>query len=80
MRELRPSLWVGAPLALKPQRTASRGVAFAWGVGLILAYYAFSKYLDVLGKHGTMDPAFAAFLPNLLGLALAAYLISRATT
>jgi lipopolysaccharide export system permease protein len=71
---------VGAPLALKPQRSASRGAAAAYGVGLILAYYALFKYLDILGANGRIDPALAAFLPNLLGLALAAYLIAKVTT
>ncbi len=94
LREARVELWdkialpcasfvfalVGAPLALRPQRAASRGVAIAWGIGIILGYYALFKYLDILGAHGAVNPALAAFLPNLIGLILAGYLTSRATT
>ena len=71
---------VGAPLALNPQRTASRGAASAYGVLIILAYYAMFKFLDIAGANGHIDPMLAAFLPNLVGLGLAAYLVSKVTT
>ena len=94
LREAEMSLWekialpcasfifalVGAPLALRPQRAASRGAALGWGVLIILGYYAVFKYLDVLGSGGHVQPALAAFLPNIIGMIFAGYLIARVTT
>lgn len=71
---------VGAPLALRPQRAASRQAGFGYGILIILGYYAVEKYLEILGSGGQVDPALAAFVPNLIGAGLAAWLISRATT
>ncbi len=71
---------VGAPLGLNPQRTPSRSAALGYGALIILSYYALFKYLDILGMHGRIDPFAAAFLPNVLGIILAGWLISRATT
>jgi lipopolysaccharide export system permease protein len=71
---------VGAPLALRPQRAASRQAGFGYGILIILGYYALEKYLEILATGGRVDPALAAFVPNLVGAALAGWLISRATT
>jgi lipopolysaccharide export system permease protein len=71
---------VGAAVALRTQRGASRQAAFGYGILIILGYYAVEKYLVILGDGGQIDPALAAFLPNLIGMALAGYLISQATT
>jgi lipopolysaccharide export system permease protein len=71
---------VGAPIALRPQRASSKGVAVAMGIGIIIGYYSLFKILETIASGGGMDPATAAFAPNAIGLALAAWLSFRATT
>jgi lipopolysaccharide export system permease protein len=71
---------VGAPIALRPQRASSRGVAVAMGIGIIVGYYALFKILETVATAGGIDPALAAFTPNVLGLVLAGVLIARSTT
>lgn len=72
--------FVGAPLGLRPQRGAGRGLAIAFGIGIIFAYYALFKYMDVLGASGHANPVIAAFVPNVVGAVVAAILIARAST
>lgn len=71
---------VGAPLGLRPQRGNNRLVTFASGFGVIVIYYILREYLQILATSGSMDPFVAAFLPDLLGIAAAVYLIWRAPT
>jgi lipopolysaccharide export system permease protein len=71
---------VGAPIALRPQRASSKGVAVAMGIGIIVGYYSLFKILETVASGGGMDPAFAAFTPNVIGIILALVLTLRATT
>lgn len=71
---------VGAPLGLRPQRGNNRLVSFASGFGVIVVYYILREFLQILASNGNMDPFVAAFLPDFLGIAAAAYLVWRAPT
>jgi len=69
---------LAAPLAVRPQRSSR-----AWGFGLsllvIFVYYVIWNYLVVLAGGEVIAPWLAAWLPNVLGLAVAGMLILRQT-
>lgn len=69
---------IGAPLGLRPHRSSS-----AMGLGLsiviIFAYWVMIHYMTILGDNGTMSPAAASFLPNLIAGTIGLILISRAS-
>lgn len=71
---------VGAPLGLRLERGSVRATALIYGVLAIFAYYVLRQILEIMANNGLLDPFVAAFLPDLLGMAAAAYLISRAPT
>jgi len=58
---------IGAPLGLRPHRGGS-----ALGLGLsiliIFAFYVFGHYMHILGASGSVSPAVASWLPNIVGL------------
>lgn len=68
---------IGAGMALRPQRNRSaRG--FGISIVVIFSYYLLAFITDALGKAGTLTPFLAAWLPGLLGLAIAVVLIRQA--
>ncbi|PYE53606.1 LptF/LptG family permease [Deinococcus yavapaiensis] len=58
----------GVALALFSFRSGT-SVGFVWVVLLTFAYYATSSVFRVMGEQGALDPALAAWAPNLLYLA-----------
>jgi len=66
---------VGAPLAIRPQRS-SPAVGFALSIAIIFLYWVLARYLVILGR-SAIPPLLASFLPNLIGLVLACGLILR---
>ncbi len=67
---------VGAPLGLRPQRSAKlTGMVLA--LPLILAYYVLYTVMDNLTMGGRIAPSWAAFLPDIVGLAVGAWLVWR---
>ncbi len=66
---------VGAPLSIRPQRS-SPAVGFALSIAIIFFYWVLARYLVILGR-SAVPPLLASFLPNLIGLALAIWLIAR---
>jgi lipopolysaccharide export system permease protein len=71
---------IGAPLGLRPQRSAALGIAITVGLAIIFAYYTLYQFMQVLGASGHVDPIVAAFLPDLLGLAVGFILITRSSS
>lgn len=67
---------VGAPLGIRPQRTGP-ATGFALSIAIIFAYWVLARYLIIVGSGGVLHPALASFLPNLLGLLLAVWLLIR---
>lgn len=59
-------LMVGAPLAVRPQRGASRGGSFALALALILAYYIVWQSTSLLGE-GSRFPLAWAWSTNIIG-------------
>ncbi len=66
---------LGAPLGVRAQRS-SPASGFALSVAIIFVYWVMARYLVILGR-GALDPLLASSLPNLLGAALALWLIRQ---
>ncbi|MCS7190125.1 MAG: LptF/LptG family permease, partial [Fimbriimonadales bacterium] len=66
---------LGAPLGIRPQRS-SPASGFALSVAIIFLYWVMARYLVILGR-GVLDPLLASSLPNLIGAALALWLIRK---
>lgn len=56
---------LGTPFAVTPGRTG-RGLGLGIGVIIIFLYYLFILTLERMGKDGTINPALAMWLPNIL--------------
>lgn len=67
---------VGAPLAVRPQRGASKGSAFAIALLLILVYYITWQTTSLLGE-ASAYPLLWAWCTNLCGLVLGVFLWRR---
>jgi len=67
---------VGAPLAVRPQRGASKGGAFAIALLLILVYYITWQTTSLLGE-ASAYPLLWAWCTNICGLVLGAFLWRR---
>ncbi len=71
-------LLIGAPLGVRPQRTASAGLAMGISLMVILAYYLGWTFCAQWGKGGGQMPIVAAYLPvAVLGAVGVALLIRK---
>ena len=68
---------LGAALGSRPQR-ASSGVGFGFSVIIIFVYYVIMSFSKALGENGSLPPAMAAWVANLVFLAISLLLCSRA--
>ena len=66
---------VGAPLGVQRERSSSIG--FGLSVVIIFVYYAVMTFLEALGKGHVISAVAAVWLPNLIALICAVYLIKR---
>ena len=70
---------IASPLGLRPHRTTKvPGAGLA--VLLILGYYVLFMTMSSLSDHGTLAPALAAFMPDIIGVVVGGVLIARAAT
>lgn len=70
---------IGVPLGIRPSRRASGfGIGLGLSIIVIFIFYVLSSYLAALGGGGIIDPAMAAWLPNLITLAFGLFLLARA--
>jgi len=58
---------IGAAIGVRPQNT-NKATSFGICVGLIFFYYLLSFISESMGIWGVLDPFFAAWVPNFLGL------------
>lgn len=65
---------VGAPLGIRPQRTASAGLALGLSLMVLLGYYIVWTTVSTWGKNGGGQPLVAAYLPFAILLGLGAIL------
>ena len=67
---------VGAPLGVQRERSSS-SIGFGLSVVIIFVYYAVMTFLEALGKGHVISVVAAVWLPNLIALICAVYLIKR---
>ena len=70
-------VFIGAPLGLRSQRTGST-LGLGLSILIIFAYYVVWNYLAILAGKGALPPLWAAWTPNLVGLAVGVALVRRA--
>ena len=70
-------LLIGAPLGVRPQRTASAGLAMGISLMVILGYYLFWTLCTQWGKGGGQMPVVAAYLPVAVLSAIGVVLLIR---
>ena len=58
---------LGFPLGLRPQRT-STGIGFGLSLAVVFVYYIVLNVLRAFGEQGSLSPAIAAWVPNLMVL------------
>jgi lipopolysaccharide export system permease protein len=69
---------IGAPLGLRPQRSA-KFTGWWLAILIIFSYYVMYTVMKSMASGGTMSPMLAAFLPDLIGLAVGAALVLKAS-
>ncbi len=69
---------VGVPLGLRPNRSSS-STGFALSLIIIFVYYSLMTLAGAIAQGGTVNPAYAVWLPNAIGLVLGVYLMYRAS-
>ena len=69
---------IGVPLGLQPTRNSS-SMGFALSVIIIFIYYAIMTLSNALARGGIVEPFFAVWIPNIVGLIFGAILIRRAS-
>jgi len=68
---------IGTPLGLQPNRTSS-SIGFGLSIIIIFIYYSIMTLSSALGQGGIMSPAYAVWIPNLIGLAVGLALLRKA--
>jgi lipopolysaccharide export system permease protein len=67
---------VGVPLGIQNQRSG-KATGFSLSIGVLLIYYIILSAGKTLGEKGLTHPAVAVWAPNLIFLALGAYLFGK---
>ncbi|WP_196593067.1 LptF/LptG family permease [Pectinatus sottacetonis] len=67
---------IGAPLGMQPNRNSS-SIGFGLSIIIIFIYYALMTIASVIGRVG-IPPAYAVWLPNIIGAVIGIYLIRKA--
>lgn len=68
---------LGAPLGVRPQRTASPGLAMGLSLMVILGYYLLWTFCTQWGKSGHSAPIFTAYLPAFVLAAVGLFTLWR---
>ncbi len=69
-------LFLGIPIGLI-LRKGGKGTSFALGLIISFGYYETMAFLKTMGKGGLISPFLAAWIPNLIFLAVGIYLFTR---
>lgn len=69
---------IGTPLGLSPHRSSS-STGLGFSIVIIFVYYIIMAVSTALGQGGAMNPALAAWLPNIIGMIAGVYLVRRAS-
>ena len=69
---------IGTPLGLSPHRSSS-STGLGFSIVIIFVYYIFMAVFTALGQGAAINPAVAAWMPNIIGLMAGFYLVKRAS-
>ena len=69
---------VAVPLGMQNRRSG-KSAGFATSIGILLTYYVVQSFLRTLADKGSLPPALAMWLPNLIFLGLGWYLLRMAS-
>ena len=67
---------IGTPLGLQPQRSSS-SIGLGLSIIIIFIYYTIMTLTTAIGQGGVISPFLAAWVPNIVGLLVGAYLMRR---
>jgi len=70
---------VGVPLGIQNQRSG-KATGFSLSIGVILIYYIILTAGKTMGEKGMVHPAVAVWAPNIILLALGAYLFKKSAS
>ncbi len=68
---------IGTPLGLQPNRTSS-SIGFGLSIIIIFIYYSIMTLSSALGQGGILSPAYAVWIPNLIGVLVGLTLLRKA--
>ncbi|WP_346353572.1 LptF/LptG family permease [Azotosporobacter soli] len=68
---------IGTPLGLQPNRSSS-SIGLGLSVVIIFAYYTIMTVTTALGQGGAVPAPLAAWLPNIIGVSIGAWLVRKA--
>jgi len=66
---------IGAPLGVRPQRSASAGIAMGLSLATLLIYYIVWSWISQIGKGGLGNPYVLAYMPLTIILVISAILM-----
>lgn len=69
---------VAVPLGMQNRRSG-KSAGFATSIGILLAYYIVQSFLRTLAEKGSLPPALALWLPNMIFMGLGWYLLRMAS-
>ncbi|MBP2638362.1 MAG: lptG [Firmicutes bacterium] len=69
---------IGTPLGLSPHRSSS-SIGLGLSIIIIFVYYILLTISTALGKGGTVDPFLAAWIPDIIGILVGAYLVYKSS-
>lgn len=69
---------IGTPLGLSPHRSSS-SIGLGLSIIIIFIYYILLTISTALGKGGAIDPFIASWIPNIIGILVGTYLVSKSS-
>lgn len=68
---------IGIPLGMQPNRNSS-SIGFALSIIIIFVYYTIMTLSSALGQGGLLQPAYAVWIPNVIGFVVGLLLLRKA--
>ncbi len=68
---------IGVPLGMQPNRSSS-SFGFGLSIVIIFIYYAVMTLANAIGQGGLLQPAYAVWIPNIIGMIVGGFLLNKA--
>ena len=68
---------IGVPLGMQPNRSSS-SFGFGLSIVIIFIYYAVMTLANAIGQGGILQPAYAVWIPNVIGMMVGGFLLNKA--